>query len=46
MNAAPALAGQSIGLINRVMPVEEIIKQTMKEFNNVCDTLTNSKFEL
>ena len=46
MNAAPALAGQSIGLINRVMPVEEIIKQTMKEFNNVCDNLTNSKFEL
>ena len=46
MNAAPALAGQSIGLINRVMSVEEIIKQTMKEFNNVCDTLTNSKFEL
>ena len=46
MNAAPALEGQSIGLINRVMPVEEIIKQTMKEFNNVCDTLTNSKFEL
>jgi len=46
MNAAPALAGQSIGLINKVMPVEEIIKQTMKEFNNVCDTLTNSKFEL
>ena len=46
MNAAPALAGQSIGLINKVMPVEEIIKQTMQEFNNVCDTLTNSKFEL
>jgi enoyl-[acyl-carrier protein] reductase II len=46
MNAAPALAGQSIGLINKVMPVEEIIKQTMQEFNTVCDTLTNSKFEL
>ena len=33
MNAAPALAGQSIGLINEVLPVEQIIKQTMQEFN-------------
>ena len=46
MNAAPALAGQSIGLINEVLPVEQIIKQTMQEFNSVCDSLSNSKFEL
>ena len=46
MNAAPALAGQSIGLINEVLPVEQIIKQTMQEFNSVCESLSNSKFEL
>jgi enoyl-[acyl-carrier protein] reductase II len=46
MNAAPALAGQSIGLINEVLPVEKIIKQTMQEFNSVCESLSNSKFEL
>ena len=46
MNAAPALAGQSIGLISEVLPVEKIIKQTMEEFNSVCDSLSNSKFEL
>ena len=46
MNAAPALAGQSIGLINEVLPVEQIIKQTMQEFNSVCDSLSNSKFEI
>ena len=46
MNAAPALAGQSIGLISEVLPVEKIIKQTMEEFNSVCDALSNSKFEL
>ena len=46
MNAAPALAGQSIGLITEVLPVEQIIKQTMQEFNSVCESLSNSKFEL
>ena len=46
MNAAPALAGQSIGLINEVLSVEKIIKQTMQEFNSVCESLSNSKFEL
>ena len=46
MNAAPALAGQSIGLINEVLPVEQIIKQTMQEFNSVCDSLSNAKFEV
>ena len=46
MNAAPALAGQSIGLINEVLPVDQIIKQTMQEFNSVCESLSNSKFEL
>ena len=45
-DAAPALAGQSIGLINEVLPVEQIIKQTMQEFNSVCESLSNSKFEL
>ena len=30
MNAAPALAGQSIGLINEVLPVEQIIKQNWR----------------
>jgi enoyl-[acyl-carrier protein] reductase II len=46
MNAAPALAGQSIGLITEVLSVEQIIKQTMQEFNSVCESLSNSKFEL
>ena len=46
MNAAPALAGQSIGLITEVLPVEQIIKQTMQEFNSVCESLSNSKIEL
>ena len=46
MNAAPALAGQSIGIITEVLTVEQIIKQTMQEFNSVCESLSNSKFEL
>jgi len=46
MNAAPALAGQSIGVINEVLPVEQMIKQTMQEYNSVCESLSNSKFEL
>ena len=32
--------------IDEVLPVEQIIKQTMQEFNSVCDSLSNSKFEL
>jgi enoyl-[acyl-carrier protein] reductase II len=32
MEAAPALAGQSAGLIDRVMTAQEIVEQTVAEF--------------
>ena len=38
--------GWSVDEINEVLPVEQIIKQTMQEFNSVCESLSNSKFEL
>ena len=39
MNAAPALSGQSVGLIDGVKSAEEIIQDTIKEFNQTCSEL-------
>jgi len=36
MEAAPALAGQSAGLIDRVMTVQEIVEGTVKEFLSIA----------
>ena len=44
MNAAPALSGQSVGLIKEVKPVQDIIERTIGEYNEVCKRLSNSKF--
>ena len=41
MNAAPALSGQSVGLIDDVKSAEEIIQDTIKEFNETCSKLGN-----
>ena len=39
MNAAPALAGQSAGLIHAVLPVQRIIEQTVAEFFEITGRL-------
>src|SRR5210317_2107598 len=44
MEAAPALAGQSIGLIDEVKPVKNIIEETIAEFNATCDAMSAQKF--
>ena len=44
MGAAPALAGQSVGLIDKVKSVEEIINETIVEFNQTVSRLNESKF--
>ena len=41
MNAAPALSGQSVGLIDGVKSAEEINQDTIKEFNETCSKLGN-----
>ena len=41
MNAAPSLSGQSVGLIDGVKSAEEIIQDTIKEFNETCSKLGN-----
>ena len=43
MEAAPALAGQSMGLIDKVKPVKEIIDETIQQFNLVCDAMQQAK---
>jgi enoyl-[acyl-carrier protein] reductase II len=43
MNAAPALSGQSVGLIDAIKSAEEIIKDTIKEFNETCSKLGGLK---
>ena len=45
MNAAPALSGQSVGLIDEVKSVKDIIDQTVSEFNEACNNLSNFKLE-
>ena len=46
MNAAPALSGQSVGLIDEVKSVKDIIDQTVLEFNETCNNLSNLKLEV
>ena len=46
MNAAPALSGQSVGLIDEVKSVKDIIDQTVSEFNEACNNLSNFKLEV
>ena len=44
MEAAPALSGQSIGLIDEIKPVKQIIEEIIDEFNNVCKKMGNIEF--
>ena len=44
MNAAPALSGQSVGLIDKVKNVKDIIDETINEFNKVCKDMGQIKF--
>ena len=44
MNAAPALTGQSAGLIDTVKPVAQIIDETIDEFNEACKRMSAQKF--
>ena len=44
MNAAPALSGQSVGLIDEVKNVKDIIDETINEFNKVCKDMGKIKF--
>ena len=46
MNAAPALSGQSVGLIDEVKSVKDIINQTVSEFNEACANLSKYKLEV
>ena len=46
MNAAPALSGQSVGLIDEVKSVKDIIDQTVSEFNETCNNFSNFKLEV
>jgi enoyl-[acyl-carrier protein] reductase II len=43
LNAAPALTGQSMGLIDEIKPVETIINETVNEFNLTCENLSSVK---
>jgi enoyl-[acyl-carrier protein] reductase II len=44
MNAAPALTGQSAGLIDTIKPVTQIIDETISEFNEACKRMSAQKF--
>ena len=44
MEAAPALSGQSSGLITEIKPVHQIINETIDEFNQTCKQLGNIEF--
>ena len=44
MEAAPALSGQSSGLINEIKPVKQIIDEIIYEFNSTCIKLGNIQF--
>ena len=43
LNAAPALTGQSMGLIDEIKTVKTIINETVKEFNATCEKLSSVK---
>ena len=44
MNAAPALSGQSVGLIDEVKSVSDIIEETIVEFNQTCKNMSSHIF--
>ena len=44
MEAAPALAGQSAGLINEIKSVDTIIKEVIEEFNMTVSNLKKISF--
>ena len=44
MEAAPALSGQSVGLIDEIKPVKQIIEEIITEFNMICNKLGNTSF--
>ena len=44
MEAAPALSGQSVGLIHEIKTVKQIIDEIIVEFNQVCNEMGNYKF--
>ena len=44
MEAAPALSGQSTGLISEIKPVKKIIEEIIDEFDSVCKKMGNIKF--
>ena len=46
MNAAPALAGQSIGLIDEIKSVDTIINGTITQFNKICKNMGNHNFTI
>ena len=43
LNPAPALTGQSMGLIDEIKSVETIINETVNEFNLTCENLSSVK---
>ena len=43
MNAAPALSGQSVGIIDSIKSAEDIINDSIKEFNETCSMLGGLK---
>ena len=43
MEAAPALSGQSSGLIDEIKPVQQIIDEIVKDFNSICDSMSELK---
>ncbi len=43
LNAAPALTGQSMGLIDEVKSVQTIINETVDEFNLTCKNLSSTQ---
>jgi enoyl-[acyl-carrier protein] reductase II len=44
MEAAPALSGQSVGLIHEIKTVKQIIDEIIIEFNLVCNEMGKYKF--
>ena len=44
MEAAPALSGQSSGLIDEIKSVKQIIDEIIDEFNSTCNKLGNIQF--
>ena len=46
MNAAPALAGQSIGLIDEIKSVDKIINGTIIQFNEIGKNMGNHNFTI